>query len=92
MVTSLTALRSSNDSNGKRVSVLATNDSSPTTTTIDFLIVGENHSVSVTLAAGETKPVETSHQKSGVGFVVVTASGSMASTSKLLDLDAASGT
>ena len=90
MVKSLTILNSSNVGGVKKVEVTVSNDATACTTTIDFLIQGQNHSTTVTLAANQQTPVEVTHQKSGLSFVLVTASGSMAGSSKLLDLDAAS--
>ncbi len=89
MVTALEALRSTNVGGVKSVTILAENDAIACTSTIDFLILGQNFSQSVQLDANDSKLVKVTHDKSGLSFVMVTASGSSASTSKALDLDAA---
>lgn len=88
MILSLTGLRAVNAAGTRTVGVIATNDAVPVTATFDFMILGENHPVTESLGAGESKFVSVKHQKSGQSFVVVTASGSQASTTKFLDLDA----
>ncbi len=88
MVTSLSNLRSTNSGGQRKVFVTVANDAQAGQTSLDFLIAGANHTKDVPLGVNETTEVEMPHQKTGSGFVVVTASGSQAATSKFLDLDA----
>jgi hypothetical protein len=88
MVTSLSNLRSTNGGGQRKVFVTANNDATATNSVIDFLVAGVNHSVTAILDANDTRELSVSHNQAGSVFVVATASGSQAITSKFLDLNA----
>ena len=86
MVASLTGLQAFNDAQGKRVCVWVKADNQPTDSTIDFLICAKHYPKQASLAANQSAQVCVNHQESGGCWVVVTASGSTATTKKYFNL------
>jgi hypothetical protein len=87
MIAGFLNLQSLNDGTSKKVSVLATEDASGGTETINFQILNQAKSVQVTFAPNQSQVVSVVHTASGKGLVTVSATGSPQKASCILDVD-----
>jgi|SRR5580704_3150929 hypothetical protein len=87
MIAGFLNLQSFNDGTTKTVSVFAQADAAGGMETINFVIVGENHSVQVSFASNQGQVVTMAHTAAGQGLVIVTALNSPQSSKRFLNVD-----
>jgi hypothetical protein len=89
MIVDLMNLVSTNDANGKRVTVFAVEDSKGGPEKFTFRIGSQTIPVTQTFAPNDGQPVSVTHTESGKCRVVVTVDGSPQTIDEMRDLDKA---